>query len=202
MFKWISALLSRSSLDSDPAPTPVARGSDVAPPSATAPVLPSYGDDETERLRLLMAALAASPYFAPSSSERLIDHLLQHSDIHKEPPFLSTDQKRMLGMNPRQRISRAFADCLTDSGRVCEDPKEELAKIGYRVRGLLSRRRDVRGIRDAGFPAFKLMNCGDGRDCKWSRKVQKRRFPAETDIESLISSNCDAEYCRCLVVCP
>lgn len=148
------------------------------------------------RRALIERFAASSPFFVPEGVPAVIDHALGRRNLNREPPFLSVDEKRALGLNTRQKLSHALVAVLSAEGRAFSHPKDLPDSIRHQARGHVSRRLTVETMRSAGIKTCLLKTSRDGRDCEWSCAAP-RRFTVDVDIQAVIEANCDALYCRC-----
>ncbi len=173
----------------------------VAPQTArpTIPEIPIDPQEARERDEARVRLLSASTLFKPEKREVLLKHIRGSINLHQVEPFLSADEKRALGLNTRAKFSAAFVECLTPEGVAHDDPKGALAAIGHMAFHKAARAQTLRSFKLAGIDQLEILNCGDSRDCAWSRKKANRLHPVTTDVEALIEQHCDAEYCRCIL---
>lgn len=116
----------------------------------------------------------------------------------KTGSILTADEKRSLGLNARLKIYHAQVDVLTQEG-LLYGPNKALSEIRIRASHRKSRQESLKRIRKSGLRSFKLLSCGDERDCLWCKKQKENIFNINTDIDSLILEHCTSNYCRCVL---
>jgi hypothetical protein len=106
------------------------------------------------------------------------------------------EEKKSLGLNPRQKFSREFFDFLTKEGLSHPDPKNILKVIYFKHFHNISRKYELNRLKKNGVKKVKIMDCGDERDCKIVKKVAGKVWPINK-VPALPLQGCNAEYCRC-----
>lgn len=154
---------------------------------------------ESERLfeGFLKEEIALSSYVKPEFRDIVFTAIMDGSKL-KAGPYLTTEEKRAMGLNARFKISHAQVSALTYEG-LAHGPEKVFTALRMNATHRSGRLDTIRRMSDTGFSFFSLMSPKDERECDWCRANDGKKFPIDTDINQLIRDNCTCEYCRCTV---
>ena len=164
---------------------------------------PQITESELNLDDLFKEEIQKCPFIKPEAHETVLAHLKGTINLNKTPDKLSADEKRELGLNPRQAITQSLIDVLQPEGLKTEYPKAILKILYLRatsrkyIEDTLVRFRSLDLIKE-----FELSDCADERDCLWCKSMNGKKMPLDTDLSTLIENNCKCEsHCR-LVILP
>jgi hypothetical protein len=154
----------------------------------------------------IIGDLSASGFFKPETIPEIAEkvrRMVRPGYAYKDPfsydDCLTLDEKKVLGLNPRQKFSRGFVDTLTPAGLAQPDPKRILEILYYRNFHAISGKFELLRLKHAGIKKVKILDCGDERDCPMVKKMTQKTWPID-EVPALPLPGCTAEYCRCSYV--
>ena len=142
--------------------------------------------------------LNSSRYIKKEHHETVLKHLTHEINLIRTENKLTSDEKKALGLNPRQTITRELIEILTENGLKLHNPKEILAEI-YNKATIAKMTDDnfAKSIK-AGIETFTLNASGDESECEWCK--------ANLDVEmgqnilQLMKGNCTCTpYSKCFI---
>lgn len=141
-----------------------------------------------------------SPYLAPNAEELLIKYLTKPKEEFFTGEFLSKEEKKSLGINPRLKIDRIIPDVLTPKGLELPDPRVPITGLFYSVQFALTRDKEIQKAKELGIKEIKIMTCNDERDCLWCQNMDGKKLSITSNINSLILTNCTcSSHCRLII---
>ncbi len=183
--------LIRSLLGEKPSPRPTTPPQASTPSAAPSVSIETYFRDELER----------SAYIREDRREIVLDHLLGHRDILDTANVLSAQEKKRFGFNARLKITAELADVLNETGIALAYPAAAIGAMWNAATLKKKLHDDLVKMRSAKVKTFKVLSCGDGRDCEWCKSMQGVQHPASFDLESEMVAKCRCEpYCKCVVI--
>lgn len=146
----------------------------------------------------LTEEIERSPYIKSDKKNIVIKHGLNEIDLFKGEE-LSLEEKKVLNLNTRAKITKQVFEVLTKTGlenykNLRKNPIFSIVVSANNKHLIYYKLVKMRSIQITN--EFKVSNVGDERDCAWCRKVNKKRFPIDTDYIKLINDNCTCEYHR------
>jgi hypothetical protein len=141
-----------------------------------------------------------SPFLKKETHNLVLEHLLGKCDILKTSNKLSTDDKKALGINTRQSITKELVSVLNEKGIDEPNPKQVIVDILNRARITKSRFDSYEKSKKIPGIQFKLMSSGGGMgDCEWCVSKQNKILSDE-DIMFFLANRCDCEpYSYCYI---
>jgi hypothetical protein len=163
--------------------------------------------EEDEKFREIaegiIGDLSNSGFFKPEAIPGLAEKVRRtvlpgyaYKDPFSYDDCLMLDEKKVLGLNPRQKFSRGFVDTLTPAGLTQPDPKRILEILYYRNFHAISGKYELSRLKRDGIKKVKISDCGDDRDCSMVKKMAAKVWPIN-EVPALPLPGCTAEYCRC-----
>jgi len=158
-------------------------------------------------LALLEARIAQSGYFRSEKIPELMAKIrattvpFGRNDTRAafgREPFLTAQEKKALGLNPRMKYSKEFIGYLEPSFLRSIEPKSALENMHLDAFHRVSREKELRQIREVGFRKIEILTCCDARDCESIKRLKK--IYAIDDVPELPLPDCDAPYCRCMYI--
>lgn len=142
--------------------------------------------------------LNSSKYIKKEHHETVLKHLTHEINLIKTENKLTSDEKKALGLNPRQTITRELIEILTEDGFKLQNPKEILAEIYNKA--TIAKSTDDKFAKSIklGIETFTLNAPGDESECEWCK--------AHLDVEmgqnilQLMNENCTCTpYSKCFI---
>lgn len=188
-------------------------------PTSDDPALSPYGlrmtEEETELerqsnekiLNLLETRIKQSGYFRSDKLPELMRKLraatvpfgrVNTKAAFGREPFLTLQEKKSLGLNPRMKYSKEFIGCFETSVLGSIEPKSVLEHMHVDAFHRVSREKELQRLRELGFKKINILPVGDEGDCG-AIKRNKKVFPIN-EVPELPLPDCDAPFCRCMYI--
>lgn len=135
--------------------------------------------------------LEKSPYIKKNSHELVMKHLNHEINLTQTENKLSSEEKKALGLNPRQSITQELIHVLTEEALKLHNPKAVLSDIYYKAIFAKSRDEDFAKLLRMGVKKFTLLLAGDGSECTWCKENSNGQFDA--NILKVFNSNCSCD---------
>jgi hypothetical protein len=141
------------------------------------------------------AEIMRSMHIKPDAANVVMDHMTGKIDILRSGEKLSADEKKSLGLNSRQSITRELIGVLSQSGMALSRPASAIEDIWIRANHRRSRDEQLVKLRRAGVRSFVYESSGVETDCAWCNKNYGRTFPASHDIGAEEDRECTCSPC-------
>jgi hypothetical protein len=184
MFKTILSMLFKT------APKPPPMNSFQAAPSAADQAIPDI-------VEYYKAEIANSPFVKESGRGAVLKDFLHEVKL-KDGELLTLEEKRLLGISTRLKITRELYEVLTPEG-IEFGPKKVLEPLYLKATFNRNRHRDIARMKKIGVTQYSPLSCGDNRDCEWCISVNGKLISVDVDFVQLIEDNCTCDYCRCVL---
>lgn len=153
--------------------------------STTAPV------DTIQNLEhYFRAEITRSTYIRSDAANVVLDHLTGKHDILRSGEKLSTDEKKRLGLNSRQSITRELIGVLSQSGMALPRPAGAIEDIWTRATLRRSRDEQIAALRQSGVRSFAYESMGVETNCEWCNKNFGHTFSAGYDFATEADREC------------
>jgi hypothetical protein len=113
-------------------------------------------------------------------------------------PFLTLQEKKALGLNPRMKYSKEFIGYFETSVLGSIEPKSMLEHMHLDAFHCVSRQKELQQLRELEFKKIEILPVGDEGDCD-AIKRHKKVFPIN-EVPELPLPDCDAPFCRCMYI--
>ncbi len=130
----------------------------------------------------------SSTYLNSESHNLVMRHLCLEINLVKTENKLSTEEKRELGLNPRQVITRELVQVLNQDGLKLSYPKAVLSDIYYKATFAKSKSENFTKAINIGVKKFTLLLAGDENECEWCKS--NVNIQLGTDVLELFNKNC------------
>ncbi|API87300.1 hypothetical protein [Francisella uliginis] len=134
------------------------------------------------------AEVEDSPYLKEDSYDLVMKHLNHEINITKTENKLSSDEKKALGLNPRQVITKEVVQVLNKDGLKLSNPKAVLSDIYYKAAMAKSREDSFAKASRIGIKKFTLLLAGDESECAWCK--ENSNVQLGTDALEVFNKNC------------
>ncbi|MDA3077465.1 hypothetical protein OFO07_00815 [Campylobacter sp. JMF_06 NA1] len=104
--------------------------------------------------------------------------------------FLTTDEKRNLGLNTRLKIEKELIDFFEIDKIKGLNPKDEIHKIYFRLFHYFSILRNVKKFKQMGAKKALFLCCDDERTCSFCKNNNNKKIDISDDLAEYIDKNC------------
>lgn len=112
---------------------------------------------------------------------------------------LTLEEKKSLNLNTRAKYSKELINGLTEKGILEVGNNRDFVKNMFlRNSHKVSRKYELKRLKEMGIKKVVLLDCNDERDCKAIKRLKKRWNIDE--VPELPLPQCTAEYCRCMYI--
>jgi hypothetical protein len=142
--------------------------------------------------------LDSCPFIKKECHNIVMKHLSHEVSLVKTDNKLTAEEKKEIGLNPRQAITKELVAVLTKEGLRNKNPKGILADIYNKA--TITKLRDDGFSKSigAGIKKFTLQSSGDGSECDWCK--ENIDIEMGQDILELIKINCTCHpYSKCFI---
>lgn len=140
----------------------------------------------------------ASVYIREDCRDVVLEHLKGELDLLKTANLLDVDEKKLLGLNARQSLTKEFVEILTSDGLKLQNPKAILSNMWSGATIIKSRHDNHAKAVESGVKKFTLHASGDKSECEWCKEHLEVEMGSE--ILRLMDENCTCEpYSKCFI---
>jgi hypothetical protein len=161
----------------------------------------SPSDSETPERPIetyFLSELQDCKYIKPEYHAVVLRHLKHEVSLTKTGSNLTSDEKKLRGLNPRLAITKELVDVLSDDGLSLNNPKLILEEIYNKATITKARTDEFQKAVRLGVSKFTLNACVDGSECAWCTEHSGRQFGR--DVIQQMEANCKcAPYSKCFI---
>lgn len=131
----------------------------------------------------------------------LYDYIINGNSIFDKTILLTTEEKRQLGLNTRQKIPMGllmFFDTTKIKGL---DLKMEIKKVYLRAAAKARLIEDCENAKKLGVKQIMYHCCNDERDCQWCKDNNGRIFFVQSHPVDIVLDGCKCDYNRSYFQC-
>jgi hypothetical protein len=156
-------------------------------------------------VKFALTDLSKVDFFDNNKLDIIISHLLSKINLFKSEEYLSIEEKKVLGINTKLRISKELID-IFDKTKIQnnifknENPKDLLLNILHNARSKATIQQNIDKYKKLNIKYVELQSSGDDRTCKWCLKQDNKKISINTDVVHLINENCKCVYNRSCVL--
>ena len=121
----------------------------------------------------------------------------ERGDIFSYKDVLALEEKRLMGLNTREKISREMVDFLTETGKKEVGMKYFIPTLKTKYSHIIMNGYHLARYKDDGVKFIKISRMNDGRDCEASKAIDGKIYPID-EVPALPLPDCTEPYCRCM----
>lgn len=160
-----------------------------------------------EILILIKDKLEKSVFYTTESKEYILNKLAPCNFIEtsiqvilkqfREEPCLSLDEKKLYGINTRQKINKTYFNLLSEQGKHQEYILIDLENIILSSEQKIHNKYQLLEYKSLRINKVQISCCNDDRDCPAVKKYCNKVYSIN-NVPELPLPECNADVCRCL----